>query len=419
MKRIPGAFAAAFLAAFLVSCGGGKAGTGKKVTITFWHAMGGPLGDALDSMIVEFEHANPDVNIEPVSMSSYSALSQKLMGAVQVNSPPNMAQMYESWTTQFYDLDKLVPLDSLTRAADGLTAAELEDFYTSFIDDNYWDGRLVTLPFNKSVPVFFYNIPMLESAGYREFPRTWTDFRTMVARLTDRKQGIWGTAGGVNEWMFGCMLRQKGGDFIDEALNRAEFNAPAGVEAAQYMYELVARDSTAMYGTGYDPQNDFLSGKIACIWGTSVSWTFMKPNMTFPVGIAAIPSWDQRNVLSFGTNIGIFRGGTPEQVSACWRFIKWFTGTTGQAEWAERTFYVPARRSSLAVPSYARLVKETPGLAAALSQLDYMSFEPKSDAWFAGRRILDDALEKVMRGEASAQKALDEAAAAVDKEMNK
>ena len=385
--------------------------------MTFWHGMGGPLGDALDSMIREFEAANPDVNIEPVSMGSYSTLSQKLMGAVQVQAPPNMAQMYESWTTQFYSMNKLVPLDSLVRAPNGLTSEELADFYPSFIEDNSWDGKLVTLPFNKSVPVFFYNIKMLEDAGYRTFPKSWDEFRVMVRKLTDRGKGIWGTAGGVNEWMFGCMLRQQGGDFLDEANKKALFNSQAGVKAAQYTYELVSVDSSAMHGTGYDPQNDFLSGKIACIWGTSVSWTFMKKDMTFPVGIAAVPSWEKPNVLSFGTNIGIFRGGTSEQVAACWRFAKWFTSPEGQAMWARRTFYVPARKGSLAVLDYVQLTSETPGLGDALAQLDYMSFEPKSEVWFRGRKILGEALERIMRGEQSAQAALDAAAADVEKEM--
>ena len=422
MKSLPTRLLlAALVAAFVFGCGGSSGGrtSGHAVKVTFWHGMGGPLGAALDTLILQFERENPDVDIDAVSMGSYSTLSQKLMGAVQVDAPPVMAQMYESWTTQFHQLGKLAPLDSFVHAPGGLSAEDVADFYPSFIEDNSWDGKLVTLPFNKSVPVIFYNIQMLDAAGYKQFPATWDEFRVMVKKLTDRPKGVWGTAGGVNEWMFGCMLRQQGGDFLDEANKRALFNSVAGVKAAQYMYELVDKDSSAMYGTGYDPQNDFLSGKIACIWGTSVSWSFMKPSMTFPVGIAAVPRWDKPNVLSFGTNIGIFRSATPEQKAAAWRFIKWFTAPKQQARWAALTFYVPARRSSLDVPEYAQVIKDTPGLAAALGQLDYMSFEPKSEVWFSGRRTLDDALERVMRGEAGAKAALDAAAADVEREMKK
>jgi len=396
----------------------GPAAVGK-VNVTFWHAMGGPLGDALKGMVDEFERENPDVHVELVSMGGYSTLSQKLMGAVQVNAPPNMAQMYESWTSQFHQLGKLVVLDSIVKGPDGLSSADVADFYPAFVEDNSWDGRLVTLPFNKSVPVFFYNIDMLKAAGYEKFPGTWDEFRVMVKKLTSREQGIWGTVGGVNAWMFGCMLRQLGGDFMNAEWGKATFNEPPGVRAAEYMYQLVAVDSSAVFGVGYDPQNDFLQGKIGCIWGTSVSWAFMQDKMTFPVGIAKVPTWNTPNVLSFGTNIGIFRTGTPEQVKACWRFIKWFTGAKQQAAWATKTFYVPARKSSLEQPEYRELLARIPGLADELVQLDYMSFEPKSEEWFNGRKTLDDALEKIMRGEAKAQAALDEAAAELQKELTK
>ncbi|MFO7639424.1 MAG: ABC transporter substrate-binding protein [bacterium] len=394
-------------------------GQGGRTRVVFWHAMGGPLGDALNTMIAEFEQEHPGIDIEPVSMGGYSSLSQKLMGAVQVNAPPNIAQMYESWTTQFHQLARLILLDSLIQAPGGLAEGELADFYPAFIEGNSWDGRIVTLPFNKSVPVFFYNIEMLRDAGYAEFPRDWSDFRTMVRRLTDRERGIWGTEMGVNQWMFGCMLRQLGGDFLDEN-GRPAFNSSAGVMAAQFQYDILARDSSALFGAGYDPQNDFLTGSIACIWGTSVSWAFMKDQMTFPVGVAPIPSWnDQPEVISFGTNIGLFRTGTPAQVAASWEFVRWFTAPERQAQWAVLTSYVPARRSALDDPRYRRMMDEVTGLRAALAQLEHMSFEPKTEEWFNGRRLLGEALEKIMRGQLGARAALDEAAALIEREMKK
>lgn len=414
-------FVVSALAALLAGCGGSESGTaGGRVRVTFWHAMGGPLGDALKEMVDEFEQAHPDIDIDPVSMGGYSSLSQKLMGALQVDAPPNMAQMYESWTTQFHELGKLIPLDSFVRGETGLSRAELADYYPAFIEDNSWDGRLITLPFNKSVPVYFYNIGMLKDAGYTEFPDTWDGFRDMAMKLTDREQGLWGTAGGVNEWQFGCMLRQLGGDFLDETGTRAVFNSDAGVKAAEYQRALMQQDSAAVFAVGYDIQNDFLSGKIGCIWGTSVSWAYMQDKMTFPVGVAAIPTWDgNQNVLSFGTNIGVFRTGTPGQAAACWEFIRWFTSPEGQAEWAVRTSYVPCRKSSLEVPGYAARIAEIPGLDEALAQLEHMSFEPKTEEWFNGRKILGEALERVMRGEQPARAALDQAAAEVDKELNR
>lgn len=179
----------------------------------------------------------------------------------------------------------------------------------------------------------------------------------------------------------------------------------------------MAVDSSAVFRAGYDTQNDFLTGRIACIWGTSVSWACVKDKMTFRVGIAAVPTWDRPDVISFGTNVGVFRTGTPAQAAACWKSIKWFTSTGRQAEWAVRTSYVPARPSSQQEQQYAKMIDGIPGLDDRLAQLEYMSFEPRSEQWFNGRRILAQDLEKTMRGRMSAKDALDEAAALVEKEL--
>ncbi len=404
----------------LTGCGTGREkNAGKKTVVTFWHAMGGPLGDVLEEMVHDFETTHPDIDIQPVSMANYSSLAQKLMGAVQVNAPPNIAQMYESWTSQFYALNKLIIIDSLVHAPDGLNPAELADFYPAFLENNTWDGRLVTLPFNKSVPVFFYNIELLKSAGYEQFPKRWNDLRRMLVRLTDRRQGRYGGAGVVNEGVFGTLLLQHGGAYLDEKTGLPVFNSPAGCFAARFLAALVNDDSSVYYGAGYEPQNDFLAGKIACIQSTSVTYAFLKPNLTFKLGIAPLPVDGKPAVIGYGTNIGIFRTGSPAQIAAAWKFIKWFVSPEQQAKWAARTGYVPVRRRALTIPEYRQVLAELPGLDAALKQLDYLAAEPRTEVWFSGRRILGDALEKIIRSRVDPQNALDEAVAAMKKELTK
>ncbi len=397
---------------FITGCGDSqkKPSANRKIIVTFWHAMGGPLGGALEAMIQEFETQHQEIDIQPVSMANYSSLSQKLMGAVQVNAPPNLAQMYESWTSQFYALNKLVLIDSFIHTSDGLTPEELADFFPAFIENNTWNDRLVTLPFNKSIPVFFYNIEQLRKAGYEQFPQTWTELQVMLKRLTNRETGRYGGAGIVNEGIFGTLLLQQGGRFLNESTGMPEFNSQAGVRAAQFLAALVNEDSSVYYGAGYEPQNDFLAGRIACIQSTSVSYAFLKPNLTFQLGIAPLPVEGRPAVIGYGTNIGIFRTGTPKQLAAAWRFVKWFVEPEQQAKWAVRTGYVPVRRSALAHPEYRKLIAELPGLELALKQLDYLAFEPKTEFWFAGRRILGDALERIIRTGTDAQTVLDEAA---------
>jgi len=389
--------------------------------IAFWHAMGGPLGKTLENMVADFEKANPDVKVTLVGMGDYSALAQKLMGAISVDNPPTIAQVYESWTTQFYAQHQLFPLDSFLYSPSGLTVDEINDMYTVFADNNKWDGKFLTFPFNKSVPVYFYNIAMFDSNNIKIFPKTWDEYRSVLKQLTkiskkDGKREIWGTGGGVNSWLFGCMLYQKGGQLLDEKNKKATFNTPAGAQILQYMIDLIYKDSSSNFTTGYEPQNDFLAGKLGTIYGTIVSWAFMKDKMSFPIGIAPLPSWGKNSVLSYGTNICLFQKSTIKQKEAAWRFIKWFTRPKQQARWASETFYVPVCKQALNEPEYLKLLNEVRGLREAVEQLNYATFEPRGEEWFAGRRYLGDAMEQALRLQTPPHKALNDAALKLEKE---
>lgn len=395
-----------------------------KTEITFWHAMGGPLGKTLEKMVSDFEKHNPDIKVTLVGMGDYSTLAQKLMGAISVDNPPTIAQVYESWTTQFYQQNKLFPLDSFVYSPSGLSAEEIADIYPVFIENNKWNDKFLTFPFNKSVPVYFYNRAMFDSAGIKEFPKTWDEFRIVCKNLTidinnDGKKEIWGTGGSVNSWLFGCMLYQKDGQLLDETNKKVTFNSQAGVDNLQYMIDMIYKDSSCNFVTGYEPQNDFLSGKLALIWGTIVSWAFMRDKMTFPIGIAAIPSWDKNAVLSYGTNICLFRQSTDKQKEAGWRFIKWFTRPRQQARWASETFYVPVCKKALEEGTYVKLLNDVKGLRDAIDQLNYATFEPRGEEWFAGRRYLGEAMEQAMRLKQTPKEALDEAANKIEKEWKR
>ena len=237
----------------------------RPVVITFWHAMGGPLGEALNSMIRDFEKTHPDIRITSISMGDYGSLAQKLMSALWVKSPPTIAQMYESWTTQFYEANELYPMESLIRndevrmtndecrAGCGKRPAvafeesplrsgeetpqtlcgkrsavgALSDIYPALIEDNSWDGELVTYPFNKSVPCYYYNMRRFDSLGITAFPRTWAEFRVAAKKLTKRapqlKDWVWGTAGGVNASLFVSMLLSHNGALLDEQTGKPLF----------------------------------------------------------------------------------------------------------------------------------------------------------------------------------------------------
>lgn len=377
--------------------------------------MGGESSKTLKTMVDRFESTHANIHVELVGMGNYDALSQKLMGAVAAKNPPTIAQMYENWTTQLHAGGELVYLDSFVRGPDGLTQEDMADIYPALLENNSWDGRLLTLPFNKSVPVYYYNVPMFAAAGCPEFPKTWSEFRTAASRMTRRDAAgnveVWGAAGGTDIWIFGSMLFQRGSRFLEQEDGRPLFNGKEGVDALQFQVDMVLKDKTQNTDVGRTPMDDFQVGRMATLTGSSTWRAPVVDKETFPVGMAPVPTWGKPAAIVYGTNIGMFRRATPQQKAAAWTFIKWFVAPEQQVEWSLGTWYVPIHRRSLDDPRMVERLAKTPGLAAAYAQMDCAVFEPRGLKWLAGRKALVEELEQAMLGAKTPKQALDDAAA--------
>jgi len=82
-------------------------------TITFWHAMAGGQGEALEKITKEFMEKNPSIKVTLQNQSSYSDLQAKINSTLQ--SPkdlPTITQAYPGWLYSAASDDMLVDLDS-------------------------------------------------------------------------------------------------------------------------------------------------------------------------------------------------------------------------------------------------------------------------------------------------------------------
>ena len=180
----------------IISCTQKKMKSNDVTTVNFWHAMGGPLGDALESLIKEFNDTHNDIFINAINMGNYTALSQKLMASLQTGNQPDIAQVFESWTANMIDGDVIVPIEDFIKNDPDFTEQKLADIYPVFIQSNTVNGKLVTFPFNKSVRVLYYNKDIFFQNGIdpNKPPKTWDSFLEYCRKLTlDADQN------GVNE----------------------------------------------------------------------------------------------------------------------------------------------------------------------------------------------------------------------------
>ncbi|MDD2332247.1 MAG: ABC transporter substrate-binding protein, partial [Candidatus Cloacimonetes bacterium] len=331
---------------------------------------------------------------------------------------PDIAQVFESWTSKYIEADVLVDIGELVRQDKDMTDERIADIYPVFLESNTFNCRIMSFPFNKSVRAYFYNKDDFYRNGLdpNYFPKDWEEFRKYCAIFTKTRPGqsrpdSYGTNFNVNEWQFINMLFQAGGEVIDEQGVPA-LNSEQGVEALTYLTDLINKDQTVYTVQGYDGQNDFLAGKVAMYEGSSVSITHMRQQpINFNLGFAPLPTYRSSKSAVSGANIVIFKSGNSKKEKAAYEFIKWFTDTEQTAKWSALTFYMPIRKSAMQSPILKEFLAEYPQFAAIFQQLETAGFEPQNPAWFNSRRTLKNAIEDAFSKTKTPRQALDEAAA--------
>lgn len=395
--------------------------------ITFWHAMG-RWSPALTAMIEEYNALHPELPVRAYDMSRYQALSQKIIAAVAAGQPPTITQAYEAWTAEMIEagiIECLEPYAAGERGDAPLTTADLADIQPVFLDECRYEGRLWSFPFNKSVRTLYLNRDLFQAVGLDPDrpPATWDEWRSASALLTadtdgDGRPDRWGTTARASVTIFGCLLLANGGDFFSPDGKRCTIAEPEGIEAMEFMSELLATRRLGYATFDYGYQNEFKAGHVGIMEGSSVSLSFLRGGIDFALGVAPLPARRQQAALVQGTNLVVFAKATEAQKRGAWQFIRFLTDTANATRWSLASGYAPLRKSCLEQPEMQALLAATPGLAATYAQLDHAVSEPRHAAWFAGRKYLEEgAIQQVIRGTASPADALRSTAHKIDIEI--
>ncbi len=387
---------------FQIACSPANAPvSGNRIQINFWHGMGGPLGEVLEGLIDEYNAQQTRYIIKGTSMGSYDTLQKKILASVVAHRSPDISQNFEALTLKLSRAGKLVCLDDLiAREPDPDTFRS--DIIPVLLANNLFDGKLWSFPFNKSVPVLYYNKDMFREAGLdpERPPRTIEELYEYARKLTRDTNGdgipeIWGFAFTLrNEWNWGCRLLSCRGTLMDEDIRKPFLDSEAALRATRSYADMIL-ERTGKFAEGYDHQNEWLGSKIAMFESSIVSRVYLKDKIKFAHGVAPISYIEQPAVLLSGTNINVYDNGSPEKIEGAWDFIKWFTSTEIGARWSLGSTYLPVRLSSLNSKILQDAFASDTNIAAPYSQVDSASFEPRIPEWFECRIKISEQLEQI------------------------
>jgi multiple sugar transport system substrate-binding protein len=363
----------------------------------------------MDKVKKDFETANPDITVD-IEVIDWDHGKDKLSTLVSANNAPDLANIATLWMPEYVQLDAVEPLDQYV-------SKDMRDrFIPMALHGAEYQGKLYGLPIAVSARALYYNKDLLAAANVQP-PKNWQELVAVAKKCTTPDKGIYGfgVQGAKVEtdvyWYY--FLWGNGGDILSPDGKSATFNSPAGVEALQFVCDLINKDKcTEPNPTAYNReglQDMFKGGKLAMTITGPWFWKMLQkdvPNLKY--GIAPIPGNKQQKTMAVTDNLIMFKSCKNKQ--AAWKFVEFFYKPELRQQWAETFGMIPELKSVAA----SDFVKKSTEWTTFLSLLDTGMFVPLHPQWNAIADKIIVGVQQAQIGNATPQQALDDAKKEVD-----
>jgi sn-glycerol 3-phosphate transport system substrate-binding protein len=401
--------------------GDAEASTEEKTEITFWHAMSGDNGAAIEDVVDQFNAQSDTVSVEAIFQGSYEDLLTKLRAVGGSEEAPAIVQVFEGGTKYMSESGFITPMQEFIDA---------DDFDVSILEPNilaYYelDGQLYSMPFNTSNAIMYYNKDMFQEAGLdpENPPRSFSEMKEAAETLTtDNTQGF---SFATISWFFEELMANNGGLIINNDNGRsgdateATVNSEVGVEIVSWVKEMNDAGTFRNYGSSWDdPRGPFFAGELGMYFDSTANLAQVIDNSPHEVGTAPIPHADDiepQGAVVGGASVWITNQVSEEEQQAAWEFVKFTTEPAVQAEWAAATGYFPITPAAYEEDVLTEVYDANPQYLTAVEQLENTIQSPATaGALFSimpeARVIIETALGEVYEGR-DVEEALDDAAA--------
>ena len=396
--------------------------------IQFWHAMEGQLGTDLNQIADQFNASQSQYKIVPVFKGTYDQTLAAGISAFRAGDPPAILQVYEVGTATMMSAKKaIVPAYQVMKDA-GVPFSE-KDFVPT-IASYYSDaktGHLVSMPFNSSTPILYYNKDAFRKAGLNPDapPKTWPEVAADAAKLkasgmscgfTTGWQG-WVQVENYSAWHAAPIATKNNG--FDGLNAELEINKPLQVAHIAFLQKMV-KDGTFTYvGRKDEATAKFYSGDCGIMMTSSGSLANIAQYAKFSFGTGMMPydpsvKGAPQNAIIGGASLWVLSGKSADTYKGVARFFSYLTSPPVAAKWHQETGYLPVTKAAFNLTREQGFYKTHPGADTAMLQMLNKPPLPFTRGLRLGympqiRTVVDEELEQVWNGQKTPQQALDEA----------
>jgi sn-glycerol 3-phosphate transport system substrate-binding protein len=410
----------------LIAFAGFSAPAHAQVEIQWWHAMGGALGEWVNDLAKGFNESQKAYKVTPTFKGSYPETLTAGIAAFRAGNQPDILQVFEVGTaTMMASKGAIVPVGKVMKDS-GLKFDQ--SAYVSAVAGYYTapNGQMLSMPFNSSTTIFYYNKDAFKAAGLdpNKPPVTWAEVALAAAKLKAAGQKCpfttswisWTQLESFSAW-HNVEFATKGNG-MNGSDARLVFNSPLHVRHIQDL-ENMAKQGLFVY-KGRDNKADvtFPSGECAMITASAGLLGAIKKNAKFDFGVAPLPYYQDvagapQNTVIGGASLWVMAGKPADHYKGVASFFNYLSSPEVQSASHKRTGYLPITTAAFKLTEQSGFYKENPGADVAVNQMIRKTTDKSRGIRLGNflqiRTIIDEELEQVWGGKKGAKEALDEA----------
>lgn len=394
--------------------------------IQWWHSMNGALNDWVNDLAKEFNESQTDYKVVPVFKGDYEQSMTAGIAAIRSGNAPDILQVFEVGTaSMIYSKGVTKSVSEIMKENDipfdiNAYIPAVAGYYASP------EGDLLSLPFNSSTTVMYYNKDEFKKAGLDpdKAPKTWKEVRaaTEALKASGSKCPMtiswmgWTQLESFSAWHnLPYSTKNNGFGGMDAEL---QFNSPLHVKHFENLSDMAKNGLFVYKGRSVASQPAFLSGECAIFMGSSGFYSGLKRDAKFDFAETTLPYYDDvegapQNTVIGGASLWVLNGKPAENYKGVAKFFEFISQPERAAQSHMRTGYLPITKEAFEITEKAGFYTENPGADVPVQQMIRDTNDNTRGLRLGNmlqiRTIVDEETEQVWTGKKSPKDALDSA----------
>ena len=361
----------------------------------------------------------------PTYKGNYTENMTAAIAAFRAGEQPHVVQVFEVGTATMMAAEGAVrPAHEIMEAAD---IDWNPDAYIPAVKSYYTtpEGDLLSLPFNSSTPVLWYNEDLLAAAGV-EVPSTWDEMFAAADALQETGHDCAFSFGWQSWVMIENYLAWHDQPIGTKQNGFAGLDTELVIDESDSLSTLLKRiaDSQSAGTFEYGGRRGdslplFTSGECAMWMNSSAYYASITDQAEFEFGQAFLPldtnaAEAPQNSIIGGATLWTLEGHPEAEYDGVAAFFQYLSSPEVQADWHQSSGYVPITTAAYELSREQGFYEKNPGTDTAIKQLSLNPPTENSRGLRFGnfvqiRDIINEELELLWAGDKTADEALDAA----------